>query len=103
MGDCEGHFENLDMYCALAFDRKADVTHLCLTSGNGLFVWNKETLDQLKRKGGNMKTLQLDAISYLWELCYDLLLALGENVLVSPGFEAFGLRVNRLKRSRGGE
>ena len=37
----------------------------------------------------------LNAIAYLWELCYDLLLATDENVSVSPGFEAFGLRVNR--------
>ena len=30
-------------------------------------------------------------ISYLWELCYDRLLAKHDNVSASPGFEALGL------------
>ena len=51
--------------------------------------------EELTKKDGDMKRKQLNAISYIWELCYDLLLATGENVSVSPGFEAFGLRVNR--------
>ena len=55
-------------------------------------------MDELKKRGGDMKTVQLDAVAYLWELCYDLLLANGENVSVSPGFEVFGLRQNRIRR-----
>ena len=51
--------------------------------------------EELTKKDGEMKRKQLNAIAYLWELCYDLLLATGENISVSPGFEAFGLRVNR--------
>ncbi len=48
----------------------------------------------MKKRGGDLKKLQLDAVAYLWELCYDLLLAKGENVSKSPGFEMLGLRVN---------
>lgn len=63
---------------------------------DSLFVWSKQTIDELNnKKDGNMQRMQLNAVAYLWELCYDLLLATDENVSVSPGFEAFGLRVNR--------
>ena len=37
---------------------------------------------------------QLLTISYLWEICVDLLLAKHNNVSVSPGFESPGLRIN---------
>ena len=60
-----------------------------------MFVWSKQNIAKLSKKDGDMKRKQLNAISYLWELCYDLLLATDEHVSVSPGFEAFGLRVNR--------
>ena len=99
LGAREGYFENLDMYCALAFDRKSDVSPLLADqSNNGLFVWSEEGMDELKKRGGDLKSAQLDAVAYLWELLYDLLLAPGENVSVSPGFEAFGLRYNRIER-----
>lgn len=56
---------------------------------------------ELKKKKGDLKRHQLDAVAYLWELCYDLLLASNDNVSESPGFEAFGLRlVNDKKRKR---
>ena len=45
---------------------------------------------ELNKKNDNMERMQLNAIAYLWELCYDLLLAPGGGVSVSPGFEAFG-------------
>jgi len=64
-------------------------------SDDSLFVWSKQNIAELAKKDGGMKRKQLNAIAYLWELCYYLLLATGENVSVSPGFEAFGLRVNR--------
>ena len=64
-------------------------------SNLSLFVWGKQNIAELSKKDGDMKRKQLNAIAYLWELCYDLLLATDENVSVSPGFEAFGLRVNR--------
>ena len=47
-------------------------------------------------------TVAMYAIAYLWELCYDLLLAMGENASASSGFgaywQSFGgywLRLNR--------
>ena len=89
-------FQNLSMYCGMAFDKKKDVKPLCSNgSDDSLFVWSKQNIAELAKKDGDMKRKQLNAIAYLWELCYDLLLATGENVSVSPGFEAFGLRVNR--------
>ena len=84
-------------YCAMVFDKKQDVTSLCSNDGDAsLFVWSKQTIAELNnKKDGNMQRMQLNAVAYLWELCYDLLLATGENVSASPGFEAFGLRVNK--------
>jgi len=96
LGGTGGVFQNLSMYCGMAFDKKKDVKPLCSNgSDDSLFVWSKQNIAELAKKDGDMKRKQLNAISYLWELCYDLLLATGENVSVSPGFEAFGLRVNR--------
>ena len=85
------------MYCAMAFDKKQDVTSLCSNdSDDSLFVWSKQTIAELNnKKDGNMQRMQLNAVANLWEMCYDLLLATDENVSVSPGFEAFGLRVNK--------
>ena len=61
---------------------------------NSLFVWSKQLINELKKKGDNLQKVQLDAVAYLWEICYDLALAKFENVSVSPGFESLGLRVN---------
>ena len=55
-------------------------------------------MSELRKRGGDLKRLQLDAVSYLWELCYDIALARSNNVSVSPGFESLGLRVNHKKR-----
>ena len=41
-----------------------------------------------------MQKVQLDAITYPWEICYDLLLASVNSVSASHGSEALGLRVN---------
>jgi len=99
VGAREGYFENLDMYCAMSFHSKSDVTALCSHDlENSLFVWSGETMEEIKKKGGVLQKHQLDAVSYLWELCYDLLLARSDNISVSPGFESFGLRVNAKKR-----
>ena len=49
----------------------------------------------MKKKGGDLKKLQSDAIAYLWEISYDLLLPKHDNVSTSPGFESLGLRVNK--------
>ena len=100
-GAREGFFQNLTMYCAMAYDKMGDLSPLYSHDQNdSLFVWNKETMSELEKRGGDVQKLQRDAIAYLWEIFYDLLLAKGENVSVSPGFEALGLRVNAKKRSR---
>ena len=53
----------------------------------------------LSTKAGDLQKIQLDTKAYLWELCYDLLLAECHNVSISPGFESLGLRVK--ERGRG--
>ncbi len=43
VGAPRGYFNNLNMYCGMAFDVKSDVTPLCiLGSSDCLFVWSKE-------------------------------------------------------------
>ena len=54
-------------------------------------------MEELKRRGGLLKKLQLDVIAYVWEMFYGLAMADNtNNVSVSPGFESFGLRVNNV-------
>ena len=107
LGAQEGHFENLAIYCGMVYDKGGDVMPLCSNGENdSLFVWSKKSISELKKRGGDLKKNQLDAVAYLWEICYDLLLAQGANVSSSPGFESLGLRVNnntRKKRKRNGE
>ena len=97
LGAREGYFDNMDMFCAFGFDWSSDVSPLTDDSVAGLFTWSKESMNEMKARGGDLISVQLDAVSYLMELIYDLLLAKGENVSVSPGFESFGLRQNRIK------
>ena len=95
IGGEEGCFENLEVYCGMAYDKKESVASLCSDGADeSLLVWNKETVAILKERKGDLKENQLLAVSYLWELCYDLLLAKDDNVSTSPGFEALGLRPN---------
>ena len=95
IGGTGGYFENLERYCGMAFDKDGGIKQICMESGEGsLFVWRKECVDVLKQRDGSLQESQLLAISYLWELCYDLLLAKHDNVSASPGFEALGLRIN---------
>jgi len=99
IGKRKGYFDDLLMYCGMAFDPTDDVSNLCSSGESGsLFVWNEEVMKELKGKGGDLNKVQLDAVSYLWEICYDLLLAKSHNVSVSPGYESLGMRVNRGKR-----
>ena len=101
LGALEGYFENLVVYCGMAYDKQSDLTALCSDGGNeSLFVWSKESISELKRKGGDLHKLQLDVIAYLWEICYDLPLAKGENISTIPGFESFGLRVNNNRKRK---
>lgn len=101
IGEPEGYFQNLVTYCGMAYDKRSDTKSLCSAgAADSLFVWSEESIRELKKKSGDLQQLQLEAIAYLWELCYDLVLAKSNNVSTSPGFEAFGLRVNRLKRKR---
>ena len=104
IGRRKGYFDDLLMYCGMAFDPTDDVTALCSNGESGsLFVWNGEVTKELMAKGGEMQKLQLDAVAYLWEMCYDLLLDKSHNVSVSPGYESLGLRVNRANKRKAGD
>ena len=103
LGARKGYFDNLVMYCSMAYDKTKNVEPLISSDKNkNLLVWSKQSLAGLKKKKGDLQQNQLDAVSYLWELCYDLLLASGDNISESPGFESFGLREveNNKKRTR---
>ena len=79
----------------MAFDRTEDISSLCSEGAeNSLFVWRKQYTDILEQRDGSLQESQLVAISYLWEICGDILLAKHANVSTSPGFEAVGLRIN---------
>ena len=97
----EGYFDNLGMYCGMAFDVKGDIAPLCCDGDEGgLFFWSDECINELKKKSGKLRTLQLNAIACLQEIFYDLLLAKTDNMSASPGFESLGFRVNTKKRKK---
>jgi len=101
LGGQKGYFEDLDMYCALAFDRASNLEDFCpKEEDDSLFVWSNETMKSLTRYSGTMKDKQLNMVAYLWELTFELLLSVDGNVSKSPGYETFGLRVNPKKRQR---
>ena len=97
LGSRDGYWDHLTMYCALGFDKKGDVSPLYdCSKDDGLFVWSKESIDELSRRGDSLQKLQLMSISYLWEIFYDLALGNNKNnVSSSPGFENLGLQINR--------
>ena len=89
-----GHFDDLTQYVGLAFDpdNSDAVDAICNTSEDGIFEWPEEMLTHLKADSWNaisLKKKQLNMVSFLWELFYDLALAPGSNVSQSPGFERY--------------
>lgn len=93
LGAEEGYFDHLVAYCGMAFDAKdsASAPLFSADASDGLFVWSEETINELKKKG-ELEKVKRDAIAYLWELCYDILLERKKNVSSSPGFESLGLK-----------
>ena len=105
LGMAEGNFNNMLMHCGMAYDKKQDVTSLC-THDNcySLFVWSEGAIRELRNKSVELKKLQLDVVAYLWEICYDPILAKAENISMSSGLESLRLSVNdNRKRNRDGE
>jgi hypothetical protein len=96
LGVRNAYFENLDSYCAMAFNPK-NVSQMCSTNDVGsLFEWDEKFVQFLQKKAESkttsLKRMQLSAVGYLWEMCYDLMLARSDNISESPGFEGLGLR-----------
>ena len=49
-------FESLRVVCGMAFNRKDDILPLCsVGANNSLFIWNKQTIEELKKKDGNLQ------------------------------------------------
>jgi hypothetical protein len=93
----KGHFEDLKFYVGMAFDAKdAGPIYARDEDDNNLFVWSNEFISFLTERAGKKETtlerMQLTSASYLWELCYDLMLAHVENISVSAGIEGLGLK-----------
>ena len=100
VGKREGYFDNLVMYCGMAYNKGGNTEALRpLGAADSLYVWSKGVTDELNKRG-DLSKLQLDAVSYLWELSYDLLIAKSDNVSTSLGFEALGLKVNNEQKRR---
>jgi len=107
LGAPKGYFDDLVMYVGMAYDTSTpnDLSPLCTNENDNLLVWSERTMSELKNRGGDLQRLHLDAVAYLWELSYDILLNSSHNVSISPGFQALGLRLNRAggKRKRSEE
>ena len=82
----------------MAFDKNLNLSPLySIHESDSLFIWSDRTVKEPEAKGGCLKSHQLNAVAYLWELVYELLLSSHDDVSESPGFESLGLRVNKLK------
>jgi hypothetical protein len=86
-----GLFDDLTMYCGLGFSRGSPKLHYLQDDQNGIFVWDKDCVSRiLKCNMPGAVTLndrKLHMVAYLCELCYDLMIAPGTNISMSPGFE----------------
>lgn len=69
-GAREGYFDNLIMYCGMAFDAKKEVSPLYSHSvESSLYSWSKDSINELGKKGGKIQTHRLNAVAYLWAIC----------------------------------
>ena len=82
LGAPKGYFDDLVMYVGMAYDTSTpnDLSPLCTNENDNLLVWSERTMSELKNRGGDLQRLHLDAVAYLWELCYDILLNSSHNV-----------------------
>lgn len=88
-----GYFEELSMHVLVGFDRKDEVAmqSLCDTQKQ-MFVWPAnicKLLHENKWLDLNFRDKQLQMLSFLWELFYELTLSTDADVSESPGFEKF--------------
>ena len=76
LGAHEGNFDNLVMYCGMAYNKKMDTTPVrSQGSTDSLFVWSDEVICELKKKGGDLKSLSLmqlhtcgrSATTFFWQ------------------------------------
>jgi len=59
-----------------------------IDAADSLIVWGGITVKELKsragKKGVSLKRMQLTAVAYLLELCYDLMVAKSEKCIQQP-------------------
>ena len=99
IGKRKGSFEDLVFYSAMACDDKNTGQICAVEEEDCLFFWSKDFVEFLAKKAQTRETtlerVQLSAVAYLWEICYDVMLSHSENISDSPGFEGFGLRMRK--------
>ena len=87
-----GYFEDLEFYVGIGFDklRKGSLLKDCVKNG-GIFHFDKATNTKINavnfRGNSRLENKQLNMLSYLWELAYDLCIAPADNVSGNAGFE----------------
>ena len=91
--DCwSGWFENVTQYVGLAFDpnQQGALDTICDHSKDGIFLWPDEIMAHLRADhwhGISMQQKQLNMVSFMWELFYELALDVRCDVSENPGFD----------------
>lgn len=95
-GTRRGFFEDLQLYCALGFDRSnaESLKPLVETqqAAKSIFLWEPDTIERLQNLAmagaTTLQDKQLGTVGYLTETPYELALSPGDNVSQSSGYEA---------------
>ena len=60
LGAAEGTFDNLVMYCGMAYNKKGNTEPLrSVGAAKSMYIWSKEVTDELNKKGGDYSKLLL--------------------------------------------
>lgn len=95
-GTRRGYFEQLQLYCALGFDRSNTESLKPLVetheAAKSIFLWEPDTIERLEKLNmagaTTLQDRQLSTVGYLVETAFELALAPGDNVSQSQGYEA---------------
>jgi hypothetical protein len=95
-GTRQGYFEQLELKCALGFYRDNAESLKPLVemqqSLEGIFLWESNTMEHLMKANipgaATIVDKQLNMVSYLAEVCYELCLLPDDNMSQSQGYKA---------------